>query len=173
MGVLDKRQGVMRYAEVGGVVRMEPRVRGVPYGPSGATTAQETDVAARHAQNQRCYKFFNGPFEGLMIWRLCWKHEQICVLCLQSRAGTEALLGSSRLSLMSLGHFASPVASTASDGLFYYHPLAGWWRRLAARGASASWTRRRRPRWREGTSPPWRPWRTCSPKLATRPPPPA
>ena len=72
VGVLDKSEGVMRYAEIGGIVRMEPRVRGVPYGPSGATTVQETDAAARHAQNQRC------PFSrlscvvglsGSLVWR--------------------------------------------------------------------------------------------------------
>ena len=55
VGVLDKRQGVMRYAEVGAgaVVRMEPRARGVNYGPSGAVTGVEDTAQARLDQNRR------------------------------------------------------------------------------------------------------------------------
>lgn len=55
MGVLDKRTGELRYAEVcgGGIVRMEPRARGVNYGPTGITTEQATTVQDRILQNKR------------------------------------------------------------------------------------------------------------------------
>ena len=56
--MLDKRTGVLRYAEVGtgSIVRMEPRARGVNYGPTGALTEQQDDIQARILQNKRCVR---------------------------------------------------------------------------------------------------------------------
>lgn len=58
VGVLDKASGVMRYAEAGtgNIVRMEPRARGVNYGPTGARTEHEDDRQARVLQNKKCAK---------------------------------------------------------------------------------------------------------------------
>ncbi len=56
VGVLDKQTGLLRYAEVGSgsIVRMEPRARGVNYGPTGTVTEQDGDIQARILQNKRC-----------------------------------------------------------------------------------------------------------------------
>ena len=58
VGVLDKASGVMRYAEVGtgNIVRMEPRARGVNYGPTGAITEHVDDRQARILQNKKCVR---------------------------------------------------------------------------------------------------------------------
>ncbi len=56
VGLLDKRSGVMKYAEVNGgsIVRMEPRAAGTNYGPTGHKTELEETAQARRAHNERC-----------------------------------------------------------------------------------------------------------------------
>ena len=53
----------MRYAEVGagGIVRMEPRARGLDYGPSNVTTGVEDALQARLDQNKRCAQHMRMP----------------------------------------------------------------------------------------------------------------
>ena len=55
MGLLDKRSGVIKYAEINGgnIVRMEPRARGTNYGPTGHKTELDATAQARRAQNER------------------------------------------------------------------------------------------------------------------------
>ena len=55
VGLLDKRTGEVRYAEVNGghIIRMEPRARGTNYGPTGHKTELEETPQARRAQNER------------------------------------------------------------------------------------------------------------------------
>ena len=55
VGLLDKRTGEVRYAEVNGghIIRMEPRARGTNYGPTGHKTELEETAQARRAQNER------------------------------------------------------------------------------------------------------------------------
>jgi hypothetical protein len=55
LGVLDKRTRQLRYAEVGSgsIIRMEPRSRGVNYGPTGTITEQAETAEARILQNKR------------------------------------------------------------------------------------------------------------------------
>ncbi|CAL5226977.1 g9863 [Coccomyxa viridis] len=60
MGLLDKRSGVMKYAEVNGgsIVRMEPRAAGTNYGPTGHKTELEETAQARKAHNERLVHAF-------------------------------------------------------------------------------------------------------------------
>lgn len=56
VGVLEREAAVLRYSEAEGgrVLRMEPRARGLDYGPTALGSNVELDRELRLANNKKC-----------------------------------------------------------------------------------------------------------------------
>ena len=71
MGVLDKPTGKLRLFALEGEypIRMEPRVPGVPYGPSTAGQNTEFDMVTRRMRNRQYVTVQSRPLFASATWR--------------------------------------------------------------------------------------------------------
>lgn len=66
IGIFDRKAAVLNYTEVEGgrVLRMEPRARGLDYGPTAGGGNVEIDRALRLANNKRWSSTLQSPHDS-------------------------------------------------------------------------------------------------------------